>query len=861
MTLTRAARHSRLTTATAVACIVGTAWLIALIAPGVVSADLPRTYEVQRVDSPSPLQNGRFALSLTNVGDVNGDGEDDVLTGTDKHGTTLGAGQVNVISGEDGTTLRRYALPDVDPGVPGGGGDRPSGFGSAVAKLADVGSCPGFAGAAGEPCTAATVGPLDAVPEHLVAASGVDVDPATGAPNPALNNSLGIVYVFDGRSGALLKRLLMPAADRAATVAAGVDARYGRTVLSPSGQPPCGGFGGLATTENECPYPPASRAAIGDLDATGADLGDVLVAATDYLETQATAHPESECATQTFVPARPCASAGRVYVYRGEDIAGSDPSIALAANADATTIRSPLAQPDDPAPLSRFSVTEEFGMLLIPVGDAGRCAVTPAPIPGARCGNPGSSTPDGSPEFAVVASSVNLHGFPEVGEALLIDGATLTVIKTTPNPEPRPESAWGLTQNGVVSPAIGDVTPSGGPDFYVPEIQYAGRYTAQGRGLVVDGRPANQGSFREFPVRFEDPTPQTGEQFGASAGGVGNLAGDSRREIIVGAIGPHNPGTNQQVVNDVHIFSPVTGTALQTISAPDQQGGETFGVSLAPLGDLNDDGFLDFAIGAGFYNLPGALSAGRMYLLRSDNSPAPPAQPQPGPPVAGGGAPVVAVAAAGRTIELDASRNVVRSGSRVALRGVVEAFANAAGCQSGQPVDLQVRRSGDPRYTTLAQVRTDSEGNFAATITPRSTALYRARIAQTAACLGAVSNSQTIAVPPAVSAVTTVTRLTAGRVVRLQLLCPRGGLCSGTVKLRTARAVRRPGGARQRITLGTRGFQIPGGRRRTTRLIVSAGTARALRTVRSVPLNVFITSRDANGRAVVSRDRLTLRTR
>ena len=858
MTWTGAWRHRRITTAAAVASALATACVIAGVTATTASADLPRTYDVQRVNSPTPVQNGRFALGLANVGDVNGDGEDDVLTGTDKHGTVLGAGQVNVISGESGAALRRYVLPDPDVPPSPAAGDRPSGFGAAVARLADIGSCPGFSGAAGTPCTAAAVGLLDGVPEHLVSASGVDIDPTTGVPNAALNNNLGVIYVFDGASGALLKRLLMPAPDRAATVAAGVDPRYGRTLISPSGQPPCAGFGGLPTTENPCPYAPASRPAVGDLDAAGADLGDILVGATDFRETQATAHPESECATQTFTPARPCASAGRVYVYRGEDIAGSDPSVALGGGADATTIRSPLAQPDDPSPLSRFSVTEEFGALLIPVGDAGSCALTPAPIPGARCGNPGSSTTDGIPDFAVAASSVNLHGFPEVGEALLLDGVTLTVIKTTPNPEPRPESAFGLAQNGVVYPAIGDATPVGGPDFYVPEIQYAGRFTAEGRGFIVDGRPSTQGSFREFPVRFEDPPPQPGEQFGASAGGVGNVAGDSRGEIMIGAIGPHNPGTNQQVVNDAHIFSPVSGTALQTIAAPDQQGGESFGVSLAPLGDLNEDGFLDFAIGAGFYNLPGTPSAGRMYLFRSDNSPAPAAPPAAGPPAAGV-APAIAVA--GRTVELEVSRSVVRRGSRVTLRGVVEAFANQAACQSGQPVELQGRRPGSPRYTTIAQVRSDAAGSFSATIRAQSTARYRARLAQTAACLGAVSNGETVAVPPAVTAVTTTTRLTAGRVVRLQLLCPRGSLCSGTVKLRTAGAVRRPGGARQRITLGTRGFQIPGGRRRTTRLLVSVATARALRTVSSVPINVFITSRDEAGRAVVTRDRLTLRTR
>jgi hypothetical protein len=80
------------------------------------------------------------------------------------------------------------------------------------------------------------------------------------------------------------------------------------------------------------------------------------------------------------------------------------------------------------------------------------------------------------------------------------------------------------------------------------------------------------------------------------------------------------------------------------------------------------------------------------------------------------------------------------------------------------------------------------------------------------------------------------------------------------VKLRTAQPVGR-GRGRRALTLGTRAFQIPAGRRRTTRLIVSAPAARALRTTRRVAINAFITSRDRDGRAVTVRDRFTLRTR
>src|SRR5919199_756513 len=121
------------------------------------AAALPRTYSVQRVDSPNPTVGGDFGIGFVNTGDVNHDGKDDILVGTDEHGG--GPGQVFVISGADGSTIRTLNAPD-----PGGSGT-PSSFGSYVGKLADIGSCPG--GTAGATCPNATIGAPDGVPDML----------------------------------------------------------------------------------------------------------------------------------------------------------------------------------------------------------------------------------------------------------------------------------------------------------------------------------------------------------------------------------------------------------------------------------------------------------------------------------------------------------------------------------------------------------------------------------------------------------------------------------------------------------------------------------------------------------------------
>src|SRR5436190_3953340 len=186
-------------------------------APAVAAPGLPRGYQVQRVDSPNPTAGGDFGIGFVNAGDVNGDGKDDILVGTDEHGG--GPGQVFVISGANGSTIRVINAPD------SGGAGTPSSFGSYVGKIADIGSCPG--GSSGATCPNPTVGPPDGVPDMLITALGVDVGGLVDA---------GRAYVIDGATGAVLKRIDMPASDITEQLAITPNPKpaFGRTILNPS---------------------------------------------------------------------------------------------------------------------------------------------------------------------------------------------------------------------------------------------------------------------------------------------------------------------------------------------------------------------------------------------------------------------------------------------------------------------------------------------------------------------------------------------------------------------------------------------------------------------------------------------------
>ncbi len=843
--------------------------LVALTIAASATAALPRTYQVQRVDSPNPQTNGIFGQGLVGHSDLNGDGRDDVLVPQPATGPNSD-GQLFVLSGATGGLLDTINAPD--PGNPRNiTGNARAGFGLFTSTVKDLGSCPG--GSAGANCDAPSR-TRDGVDEIVAGAAGVDV-PTPGAPGGVAE--IGRAYVFDGRTRALLKRIDMPAGDRLeqATFPAGPPnphtPSFGRVVLSPAGLPPCAGNAGIGSCDG-LPGP----AAIGDVDGAfdsgpgDVDLADLVIGAPTYDETKAS-NPACD-------PGQ-CHEAGRSYVYRGEDI--MDPANGGAATPLQTPLRmlkSVTAQTDDPTSSARTD-SELFGQAIFPIGDVGSCnAATPS---GERCPNASSTaTPDGSPEVVVSAFRTDLPSdadFPDpaffdVGVNMLVDGKTGSVLAIYQHPEPQSGSIFGFTLHN--EPAAGDLGSTPLADVFIPAMRQNVDFTAQGRGYIMNGNFKAGANGTNF-AQLNDPTPLPGGNFGVSSAGVGNLVSEAegapRNELLVGAFGPHNPGTNPDIINDITIFNPVTERALQTIADPDQQPGSSFGTALAPLGDLDDDGFLDFAVGADLWdsNATTGRSQGRIYILRSDNSPAPPngggsagggaagapgAQGPPGPPGAG-------AALAGRAIELSASRTIVARGSSVRLSGVVEAFANPEACAAGQVVELQSRESGAARYRTFGEVRTDSQGSFEMSVRPSRTTSYRARLGQVSACLGVVSDAQGVAVPPRVGLVSGRATLSAGRVVRFQLRCPRGSICSGSVKLRTAAAVRRPGGTPMRITLGTRAFQIPGGGRRTTSLTVSRGTASALRTRSSVPVDVFVTSRDRSGRAIVSRSRLSVRTR
>lgn len=443
------------------------------------------------------------------------------------------------------------------------------------------------------------------------------------------------------------------------------------------------------------------------------------------------------------------------------------------------TLKNIGAQVDDPFSGSAGHVNENFGHSQMPIGDVGTCRSGgdfPVIAPGERCLRTSrTNVPDGKPDFVVSTHRSECplfapdYAFFECGASILFDGATGAILYIYNHPEPQANALFGFT-TGQHFP-VGDLGDTTLPDVVIPAMQNAQDRAESGRGYVFSGNVgANMINF----AFVDDPTPNTYGRFANPTEGVGDIVGGTnvRNEVLAGQFSAVQSAGKADTGFDVAFVSPVNELALQVISDPDAQPESGFGSRVFPIGDLNDDGMLDFGVSsvrwdqpAGGGN-PAVLDAGRLYIFRSDaNAAVPPPPPLPaGPPGApgapgtpgpagppgpatGGGGTTPAVVLAGRTVDLDASRSTVRRNQRIRLRGVVEAFANPRACEGGQAVEIQQRSLTGSRFRTFRRLRTSRTGTFS---TPMfrvtSTRLYRARVMQTDACEGAQSTRERVVV-------------------------------------------------------------------------------------------------------------------
>jgi hypothetical protein len=97
-------------------------------------------------------------------------------------------------------------------------------------------------------------------------------------------------------------------------------------------------------------------------------------------------------------------------------------------------------------------------------------------------------------------------------------------------------------------------------------------------------------------------------------------------------------------------------------------------------------------------------------------------------------------------LTLDANKNKVKKGKRVTLSGRLTELARQGECQSAQTVQLQRKRPRQTTFTTVMQLQADTAGNFSTKRKVNKTFQYRAEVAETATCLGGLSNTEKVKV-------------------------------------------------------------------------------------------------------------------
>ena len=116
-----------------------------------------------------------------------------------------------------------------------------------------------------------------------------------------------------------------------------------------------------------------------------------------------------------------------------------------------------------------------------------------------------------------------------------------------------------------------------------------------------------------------------GDQFGRAVDSIGDLNNDGVTDIIVGALGDDDGGTNKGAV--YILFLNIDGTINHEQKISDLEGnfagilddGDVFGVSVSSIGDLNNDGIADVAVGAEYDGDEGYWQ-GAFYILFLDTN-------------------------------------------------------------------------------------------------------------------------------------------------------------------------------------------------------------------------------------------------
>ncbi|HEY2955396.1 MAG TPA: FG-GAP-like repeat-containing protein [Candidatus Eisenbacteria bacterium] len=174
--------------------------------------------------------------------------------------------------------------------------------------------------------------------------------------------------------------------------------------------------------------------------------------------------------------------------------------------------------------------------------------------------------------------------------------------------------AWSAEGNqdganlGYSVATAGDVNGDGFSDVIVGAYQFDNGQADEGRAFVYWGSPTG---LRTVP-QWTAESNQAGSFFGVSVASAGDVNGDGYSDVIVGAEF-YDGGQTDEGRAYVYLGSASGLAASPAWTAESDQGGSSFGISVATAGDVNGDHYDDVIIGASQYS-QGQVAEGRAYV-------------------------------------------------------------------------------------------------------------------------------------------------------------------------------------------------------------------------------------------------------
>lgn len=171
-------------------------------------------------------------------------------------------------------------------------------------------------------------------------------------------------------------------------------------------------------------------------------------------------------------------------------------------------------------------------------------------------------------------------------ECLLV--AALLTIGTALSGQNVIHRAWGNAMSDLLGSSVDGVPDLDGDGFADFIIGVPGDDTSAWEGGSVRVYSGATGSL--LYTRYGG---SANDWFGAAVSGIGDVDGDGAGDFIVGAPGNGNNGVDS---GSARVFSGRSGVVLFTIYG--DSAGDRFGHTVSGAGDVDDDGFADFLVGA-----------------------------------------------------------------------------------------------------------------------------------------------------------------------------------------------------------------------------------------------------------------------